>query len=183
MAPGGTFIDDDTSIFEGDIEAIAAVGVTKGCNAQRTEFCPERAVTRGEMAAFLVRAMGLTDQDPAIDFTDDNDSIFEDDIENSPPPASPKAATPTARRFCPNRHVTRGEMAAFLVRAIGLTDQDPAIDFTDDNDSIFEDDIENSPPPASPKAATPTAPNSVPTDPSPAEKWPPSSHVRSVTRK
>ncbi|MBK5268804.1 MAG: hypothetical protein JJE47_15390, partial [Acidimicrobiia bacterium] len=81
VPPGGSFFDDDGNIFEADIEAIAAVGVTRGCNAERTSFCPTRSVTRGQMAAFLVRALGFTDQDPAIGFTDDNDSIFENDIE------------------------------------------------------------------------------------------------------
>ncbi|MDF2730675.1 MAG: hypothetical protein K0T01_2464 [Acidimicrobiia bacterium] len=32
LAPGGTFTDDDGHIFEGAIEAIAAEGITRGCN-------------------------------------------------------------------------------------------------------------------------------------------------------
>ena len=37
LPPGGTFIDDDGNLHEGNIEAIHAVGITKGCNppAQR----------------------------------------------------------------------------------------------------------------------------------------------------
>jgi hypothetical protein len=93
------------------------------------------------MAAFLVRALGLTAQDPAIDFTDDNDSIFENDIEKLATAGITKGCG-DGTTFCPDRSVTRGEMAAFLVRALKLTAQDPAIDFTDDNNSIFENDIE-----------------------------------------
>ena len=32
LAPGGTFTDDYGHIFEGAIEAIAAEGITRGCN-------------------------------------------------------------------------------------------------------------------------------------------------------
>ncbi len=133
--------DVDSSIFRDDIIWLAGEGITRGCNAERTLFCPTSSVTRGQMAAFLVRALGLTDVDPSIDFTDDNSSIFEADIE--------KLATAGITRgcgdgttFCPDQSVTRAQMAAFLVRALGLTDVDPSIDFTDDNGSPFEADIE-----------------------------------------
>ncbi|MDH5421930.1 MAG: S-layer homology domain-containing protein [Acidimicrobiia bacterium] len=142
LPPGGSFVDDDGNIFEPDIEAIAAVGVTKGCNNERTSFCPKRFVTRGQMAAFLVRALGLTEQDPSINFNDDNESIFEDDIEKLATAGITTGCNSAGTIFCPNREVSRKEMAAFLVRALGLTAQDPSIDFSDDNGLIFEDDIE-----------------------------------------
>ena len=46
--------------------------------------------------------------------------------------------------FCPNDPLTRGQMAAFLVRAFDPERALPPIeyDFVDDDDSIFEDDIE-----------------------------------------
>jgi hypothetical protein len=56
MAAGGAFTDDETSVFEGDIEWMAATGVTKGCNPPANDnFCPGDPVTRGAMAAFLHR--------------------------------------------------------------------------------------------------------------------------------
>ena len=56
MAAGGQFVDDDDSIFEGDIEWLAAANVTKGCNPPTNDrFCPNDAVTRGQMAAFMHR--------------------------------------------------------------------------------------------------------------------------------
>lgn len=56
MAAGGTFTDDDSSIFESDIEWLAATGVTKGCNPPMNDlFCPNDAVSRGAMAAFMHR--------------------------------------------------------------------------------------------------------------------------------
>ncbi len=39
------------------IEALAASGITGGCGGGN--FCPSQNVTRGEMAAFLARALGL----------------------------------------------------------------------------------------------------------------------------
>ena len=58
----GTFVDDDGNIHEANIEAIAAAGITNGCNPPVNDhFCPDRDVTRAEMAAFLIRAMGLED--------------------------------------------------------------------------------------------------------------------------
>ncbi|HEY7112158.1 MAG TPA: S-layer homology domain-containing protein [Thermoanaerobaculia bacterium] len=39
------------------IEALAAAGITGGCGSGN--FCPNQNVTRGEMAAFLARALGL----------------------------------------------------------------------------------------------------------------------------
>ena len=48
------FTDDDGSVHEGNIDAIALVGITLGCDAGR--FCPLDVVTRGQMAAFLHRA-------------------------------------------------------------------------------------------------------------------------------
>ena len=55
-----TFADDDSSIFEGDIEALAGAGITKGCDPPaNTLDCPDDPVTRGQMAVFLTRAFDL----------------------------------------------------------------------------------------------------------------------------
>jgi hypothetical protein len=50
------FTDDNGSIHEADIQALAAAGITFGCGGSR--FCPTTAVARGQMAAFLYRALG-----------------------------------------------------------------------------------------------------------------------------
>ena len=43
-------------VFRNDIEWLAATGVTKGCNPpDNTKFCPDKPVTRGQLAAFLHR--------------------------------------------------------------------------------------------------------------------------------
>ncbi len=50
------FDDDEGSIHEGAINALAAAGITGGCDA--SSYCPNATVTRGQMAAFLHRGYG-----------------------------------------------------------------------------------------------------------------------------
>ena len=118
----GRFIDDDGHTFESDIEALAAAGVTKGCNPpSNTKFCPDDFVTRGQMAAFLVRALGYTDNGGGNLFTDDNGHTFESDIDKLGTAGVTKGCNPPSNtKFCPDDSVTRGQMAAFLTRALNL---------------------------------------------------------------
>lgn len=115
------FPDDDGSIFETDIEWLAAQGITRGCNPPlNTLFCPDDLVTRGQMAAFLVRALGYTDVGDGDLFTDDDDSIFEADIDKLATAGVTRGCNPpTNDHFCPESFASRGQMAAFLHRALG----------------------------------------------------------------
>ena len=109
------FTDDDSSIFEGDINAIAAVGITKGTSA--TTYSPNDPVTRGQMAALLVRAFDI----PAstVDaFGDDDASIFEGDINAIAAAGITVGTGPDS--YSPNDPVTRAQMATFLARALGI---------------------------------------------------------------
>jgi len=54
------FSDDDGSAHEAAINALATAGVTGGCGAD--SYCPSQAVTRGQMATFLARALGLAQE-------------------------------------------------------------------------------------------------------------------------
>lgn len=117
LPPGGTFIDDDGNVHEGSIEAIFAEGITKGCDDRQIRFCPKTVVNRGQMAAFLSRALGL----PAAGkdyFTDDNNSIFESDINKVAEAGITLGCNPPSNtRYCPNGPVRRDEMATFMARA------------------------------------------------------------------
>ena len=112
-APGGTFVDDDGNTHEGFIEAIATVGVTEGCNPPANDsFCPEADVSRGEMAAFLARGLGLTDGGGTDQFVDDDFSIFEEAIDQLAASGITKGCNPPANdRYCPTANVGRDEMA------------------------------------------------------------------------
>ena len=115
------FVDDNNSIFEADINAIAEAGITKGCNPPtNNRYCPTDPVGRGAMAAFLKRALNL----PATStdhFVDDNNSIFEADINAIAEAGITKGCNPPVNtNYCPNSDVARGAMAAFLKRALSL---------------------------------------------------------------
>jgi hypothetical protein len=115
LPPGGTFIDDDGDTHEPSIEAIAAEEITRGCSP--TRYCPDDPVTRGQMAAFINRALGLDPAGPSP-FTDTT-GTFTDDINRLYAAGITKGCTPTL--YCTNEPVTRGQMATFITRALGLT--------------------------------------------------------------
>jgi hypothetical protein len=143
LPPGGTFVDDDGSVHQGTIEAIAALGITRGCNPPANDrYCPEDPVTRGEMAAFLVRALDLPAA--ATDaFSDGADSIFEDDINRLAAAGITRGCDPPVNdRYCPDDPVTRGQMAAFLARALDLPPTEETVSFADDDTTPFEQNIE-----------------------------------------
>ena len=141
--PGGSFIDDDGNVHEGFIEAIKEIGVTTGCNPPvNDKYCPSAFVTRGQMAAFLVRALNLSPS-PTDFFADDTGSLFEADINALAAAGVTRGCNPpTNDRYCPTANVSRGQMAAFLVRAFGYTDPGAGNWFVDDDGSIFETDID-----------------------------------------
>ncbi len=114
--PGATvdhYDDDDGSLFESSINSVAEANITGGCGPRR--FCPHADVTRGAMVAFLDRALDLPSTTSDF-FTDDSRSIFEGNINRAA--AAGIAGGCAASRFCPTRQVTRGQVAAFLDRAL-----------------------------------------------------------------
>ena len=130
---------DPLSVFRADIEWLRNSGITSGCNPPANDkFCPDATVTRGQMAAFLARALQLPDVD-GDSFADDDTSPFEADIEKLA--AAGITTGCGADSFCPNEPVTRGQMAAFLARGLELPSVD-ADSFVDDDASPYESVIE-----------------------------------------
>ncbi len=142
--PDLAFADIAGNVFANSIEWLAAEGITQGCNPPaNTMFCPDGRVTRGQMAAFLVRAQSLPAYNGPDRFRDDDDSVFEGAIERLAQAGITVGCNPpTNDRFCPDRNVTRGEMAAFLGRAFGYTDDGGGNWFVDDDGSVFENAID-----------------------------------------
>ncbi len=137
LPPGGTFVDDDGVAEEGYIEAIAAAGITLGCNPPDNDhFCPARTLTRADMATFLVRALALPVA--SKDYFHDDGGVHEPSIN-----ALAEAGITIGcrnREYCPASPVTRGQLATFLVRALQLPA--PAADYFDDDDrSVHEASI------------------------------------------
>jgi hypothetical protein len=135
----GRFVDDDGSVHEANIERIAELGITRGCNPPANdEFCPNDLLTRGQVAAMLRRTLGLP-ASPTDHFVDDGSSIFEDDI-NALAEAGIGFGC-TEEDFCPADPLQRQEMARFLVRAFGYPPSGTDA-FVDDDGSVFEADID-----------------------------------------
>ncbi|MFQ5554424.1 MAG: right-handed parallel beta-helix repeat-containing protein, partial [Acidimicrobiia bacterium] len=135
----GSFDDTGGSIHRTNIAKLAHAGITRGCNPPANDlFCPTRPVTRGQMAAFLVRALGLPPSGTDF-FSDDADSIFEANI-NALAASGITRGCGDGTTYCPDRPVTREQMAAFLDRALALPGT-PTDHFVDDDDSIFETSI------------------------------------------
>jgi hypothetical protein len=107
------FDDDDGNIHEGAINRLAAAGITGGCDVR--EYCPKATVKRDQMASFLVRAfkLPLTVTDF---FGDDEGNLHENQINALANSGITGGCGPG--RYCPTNPVTRGQMAAFLHRAI-----------------------------------------------------------------
>lgn len=130
-------------LFEDDITWLAAAGITQGCNPPINDlYCPDQAVTREQMATFLVRALSLpaSTDDP---FTDTASSVHQANIRALAVAGITRGCNPPMNdRFCPAAPVTRGAMAAFLVRALDLTDTGGGDWFVDDDRSVFELDID-----------------------------------------
>lgn len=136
------FSDIKDSIHYDDIVYVKDAGITRGCNPPaNTNYCPDGDVTRGEMAAFIVRALSLTDTGGRDWFGDDNGSVFENDINRLAAAGITTGCNDAGTDFCPDQEITRGEMAAFLVRGFGYTDSGEGNYFTDDDGSRFEGDI------------------------------------------
>lgn len=185
----GTFRDDDGSVHEVNIEALAQESITAGCDADFDLFCPDRPVTRAQLAVLLIRATeGETTLPPATGNVYSDvapDAWYARQVEWfalqawSNPQGTFRPSDPATRaevaefivrllptvamapewtgrfadvpadhprvraiealaraeitkgcdtdppRFCPDKPVTRAEIATFLVRALGLADTDP----------------------------------------------------------
>ncbi len=132
LGEGGAFDDIANSVHRTNISTIARVGITTGTSA--TTFSPDAPVTRGQMAAFLRRALSLPDS--SVDaFSDDDGTLFEGDIN-----AIAAVGITLAPTYQSDSVVTRGQMAAFLKRAFNL----PAggtTPFVDTPGTLFEGDI------------------------------------------
>ena len=109
------FSDDAGSVHEADINRLAAAGITSGCTNDGL-YCPKDLVLRDQMASFLARAFSLPTA-PQDYFVDDASSVHEANINRLAAAGITTGCTST--EYCPDRSVTREQMAAFLHRAIG----------------------------------------------------------------
>ena len=116
---GGTprFSDVTGNWWMAHVERLAELGITHGCDDGL--FCPESAVTRAQMATFLTRAFDLDPGYPA-GFADTAGNFHDKAIDALASARITAGCTSNPPRYCPDRGVTRGQMATFLARALDL---------------------------------------------------------------
>ena len=107
------FDDDDGKTGESSINALAESGITGGCGPRL--YCPSQSVTRAQMAMFLVRALDLPLT--SVDYFDDDDGKTGESSINALAESGITGGC-GPRQYCPSQPVTRGQMAAFLYRAL-----------------------------------------------------------------
>jgi uncharacterized repeat protein (TIGR01451 family) len=113
----------------GQIATLLSRGITTGCyfepSTGERRYCADDSVTRAQMAAFLVRTLGLTEYaSPTANFSDVPSSywaygwierLYQQSITTG------CYFDGVERRYCPENLVPRDQMAVFLMRAKSLT--------------------------------------------------------------
>lgn len=125
--PTGIFSDVATDFWAaGFIEQFFLDGITTGCGLSPLRFCPMNTLSRAEMAIFLLRAKhGAAYLPPPATGT-----LFADVpvttfgaawIEQLAAEGITSGCATNPLRFCPDRAVSRDQMATFIVRAFNLS--------------------------------------------------------------
>ena len=124
-APVGRFKDVAAdSSHAGNVERIAELGITVGCDPDGMLYCPRNPVTRSQMALFLKRAFDLPDAEvDEPSFVDvPVDHYAHGAIEALRAAGITVGCRSDPPQFCGTRHVSRAQMAAFLSRALDYQD-------------------------------------------------------------
>ena len=106
------------------IEQLAREGIAGGCGASPVRFCPDAAVTRGQAAILLLRAVHGREYAPPVatgTFADvPSTHPLAPWIEDLARSGVTGGCGASPLRYCPDVAVTRGQVAVLLVRAFGL---------------------------------------------------------------
>jgi hypothetical protein len=124
VTPDDRFVDDNGSVHEANINRLALAGIVGG--KSNASYDPSSAVTRAQMAAFLVRAFnhlarqhGQQELEATTDyFGDDAGLVLESDINKAA--ASGFAGGFGDGTYRPSAAVRRDQMASFLGRVLAL---------------------------------------------------------------
>ena len=113
------------------VEGFFSKGITTGCNINPMRYCPDRNVTRAEMAVFVLRSKHVDDPVAYVpvnvtpnvfaDVPTTGKEWMEPWIEQFYSEGITTGCGFTSgglRLYCPERSVNRGEMAIFMLRAV-----------------------------------------------------------------
>ena len=110
---------DDYEDWMHFIDRLSDLGVTVGCKSEPLRYCPDSAVSRSQMAAFLYRAFDLPHAESPAGFTDVSEESWAFDYINAL--AASKITVGCKSKpfsYCPGGSVTKAQMATFLYRAL-----------------------------------------------------------------
>ena len=125
--PAG-FADTAGNTHETNIDALAAARVTAGCKTDPLRYCPDRSVTRSQMATFLARALGLVEVPTPT----------EDTSEEEPAALPGEGVDVTASRTDLPTGYFQAELFKQLLEELGYNVSDPADRQFGLNDAYFE---------------------------------------------
>ena len=118
---GEDFVDvDPSSVHAASIDALWEAGITVGCGSEPLRYCPNKPVTRAQMASFLRRALDLPEAEPAGFVDVDPSSVHAASIDALRKAGITVGCGSEPLRYCPGDPVTRAQMASFLRRALDL---------------------------------------------------------------
>ena len=124
------FSDVDYDVWSAPfVERLFDMGITVGCGREPRQYCPYRSVTRAQMATFLTRAFDLEPAGSA-GFTDVIAGSHGANIDALTAAGITAGCHREPLQYCPAGSVTRGQMASFLARALGLIELPAAVRFT-----------------------------------------------------
>ena len=142
--------------WSGHAERLALLGIDPGCGTQPLRFCGDDAVDRAEMAGLLARAFDLPAAAGAAGFADvPADHAHAADIDRLAAARVTAGCDTGPARYCPQRHVTRGQMATFLARAAGLVEPGPPVE------PAYEPAVDDTPLPVDPAVTIGTLDNGL----------------------
>ena len=116
VGDGDLFVDCDNSVFELDIDKLGTAGVNAWMQPapQRQVLPAQPRHTRSDGGFPGPGASGYTDVGEGDLFTDDDGSIFENDIDKLATAGVTRGCNPPLNdEYCPSAFVTREQMAAF----------------------------------------------------------------------
>ena len=137
-ADTATFSDTAGTSYEEAVERLSATGVLRGC--EDDVFCADDAVTRGQMASMLARALDLPVNGDGAPFDDVDGSVHEGAIAAIADAGITEGCTED--EFCPSQTVTREQMASLLHRAFPVPDAEDDAHFFDDIGGVHEPAID-----------------------------------------
>ena len=118
---GEDFVDvDPSSVHAASIDALWEAGITSGCGSEPLRYCPDKPVTRAQMASLLRRALDLPEAEPAGFVDVDASSVHAASINALRKAGITSGCGSEPLRYCPDKPVTRAQMASLLRRALDL---------------------------------------------------------------